>query len=258
MKEFMDHDLIVEKIVLCCYVAPGKGATHHKDRPSHGIAINLGGTKKYVFNDGKTFYTKTNDVIYLPKGSTYDVSIPESENGACFAINFDISEQISFEPFVRHVKNAANMTSSFKEATRIWSFKDRGFNMRCIELLYRILNQLQQEYHSAYIQKNKADIISPAIKYIHENYCESSLRVSHLAEMCNISSEYFRRIFHNFYGTSPIKYINDLKLTRAKELIASGLYSVTESAELSGYNDMAYFSREFKKKFSVSPSEYKK
>ena len=54
-----------------------------------------------------------------------------------------------------------------------------------------------------------------------------------------------------------MKYINDLKLKRAKELLISGLYSVSEAAVQAGFSDLSYFSRFFKENVGVSPNEYK-
>lgn len=65
--------------------------------------------------------------------------------------------------------------------------------------------------------------------------------------MCKITPEYFRKIFVQIYGTSPVKYISNLKLNRAKELLSSGIYTITDAAYNSGFNDSSYFSREFKK-----------
>ncbi|MEE0898117.1 MAG: helix-turn-helix transcriptional regulator, partial [Acutalibacteraceae bacterium] len=54
----------------------------------------------------------------------------------------------------------------------------------------------------------------------------------------------------------PIKYINNLKMTRAKELLDSQFYTVSEICLLSGYNNESYFCREFKKHFEMTPSDY--
>ena len=53
-----------------------------------------------------------------------------------------------------------------------------------------------------------------------------------------------------------MKYINELKIALSKDLLASRMYSVTDAAMQSGYNDISYFSREFKKSIGVSPKEY--
>ena len=107
-----------------------------------------------------------------------------------------------------------------------------------------------------YIDKSKQNIIKPAISYIHEHYTTEALNISKLALMCGITPEYFRRLFHIVYGVSPIKYINQLKLARAVEVLLSGMCSITDAALLSGYNDISYFNREFKKAHGLSPTAF--
>jgi AraC-like DNA-binding protein len=134
--------------------------------------------------------------------------------------------------------------------------KTEGYKMRCKADLYNIISLLQVEYHSGYIPKSKFLIIEPAVNHINENYALDSLSIVKLAEMCDITPEYFRRIFRERFGTSPLHYINEMRLTRAKELLASGMYSVSEVAVLCGYTEACYFSREFKKRIGVSPKDY--
>lgn len=117
---------------------------------------------------------------------------------------------------------------------------------------------MQNEHTSKYISRSTSSIITPAIKYIKANYTNDDIPISQLSAMCGISEDYFRKIFKIAFSVSPRKYINELKLSYAKELINSGMYTVTEAAELSGYTDMSYFSREFKKAFNVCPAAYKK
>ena len=133
-----------------------------------------------------------------------------------------------------------------------------GFEIKCKAELYNIIYSLQQESVSEYFPQSKLNIIAPAIDHIHLNYMNGNISIDSLADMCNITPEYFRKIFKSFYSTSPVNYINNLKITRAKELLESGLYSVTDAANLSGFNEICYFSREFKKITGISPLKYKK
>ena len=254
MREFMNYDFNITEIITACYVGTGKGRHKHTDRASHGLALHLFGDKEYHFSDCRVVRVGENDVIYLPKGSSYFVktNIP----GECYAINFQISEDIGFSPFAVNVKSASELLAYFKSAKRHWDYKRVGYQMRCKADLYRVICNLQDEHSRSYVPKSKYKIIEPAVEYINENFTRELLSISKLSEMCNVTPEYFRKIFREFFGDSPVVYINKMKISRAKELISSGMYSISEACELSGYNDLSHFSREFKKATGVSPSEY--
>lgn len=253
MEKFIKSELNVDIINFACFVAKGTGDSVHKNRPSHGLAFHTSGEKVYNFSDGTKLLTQPNTVIYLPKGSNYIVN--KKVAGDCYATNFDISPQTDFEPFVMPVKNIT-MLEHFKNAEKSWTAKKPGYMFKCKAELYNILYLMQEEFLSAYTPTSKYEIIRPAVDYIHRYYPEKLLNVSELSAMCGITPEYFRKLFCGFYGVSPIKYINALKLSRAEELLASQMYSVTEAAEMSGYTDMSHFSREFKKHTGMSPTEF--
>ena len=79
-----------------------------------------------------------------------------------------------------------------------------------------------------------------------------------LAKMANMSDTYFRKKFVRAFGTTPLLYINDLKIAHAVELLRSGYYSVEETAENCGFDNQKYFSTVIKKKTGHTPSEFKK
>ena len=260
MKNFMNYDFSITDIRIALYVAPGTGEAVHKNRASHGIVINVSpasyAEKKYIFSDNKTVSVGENEIVYMPKGSSYTVSSKNSGN--CYAINFDISENVDFEPFSFKLKNSPAFIKEFEKATELWRNRSTAFNMQCKSILYNILSMMQNEYNSKYIARSTANLIAPAIEYIKKNYTNENISVPNLAKMCDISEDYFRKIFKSTFGVSPRKYINEMKISYAKELITSGIYTITEAAELSGYTDMSYFSREFKKVFGVCPADYRK
>jgi AraC-like DNA-binding protein len=254
MTEFMKYNFDISKIVFSCFVPKGNGKAIHKDRPNHGLALNLEGVKDYCFSDGKKLTVEKGDIIYLPEDSTYTVKA--SSPGDCYAINFRLSSDVSFAPFVFRVKSISKYLDLFSSAQRIWDVKNIGYEMRCKALLYSIIADMQAEFSEKYIPKSKYKIIEPAVKYINENFSTELLNISKLSAMCDITPEYFRKIFREHFGDSPIAYINKMKISRAKELICSGMYSLGEVCELSGFSDMSHFSREFKKATGYPPSEY--
>ena len=247
----MNFNFNIQKIVLACYVAAGTAKLNHRNRPSHGLAFNVSGEKSTYFHGYGDFSFKKNDIIYMPKHCNYDTSI--QVDGDCYAINFDITEEVDFKPFIFHTKNAAGIFEYFKRAYSVWNHNDPGAEMKCKAELYNILYMMQKEFKEGYVPKAKYEIIAPAVDIIHKKYALENLSVSELSALCNISPEYFRSIFKKHMGVSPHAYINNLKITKAKELLLSGMYTVTDAALMSGYSDMSHFSREFKKSTGVSP-----
>ena len=253
MKDFMNYDFNITKIMLACYVPPGLGKIRHTDRPAHGLALHIGGEKAYRFSCGTSVPVSDGTIVYMPKGSSYTVETKES--GGCYAINFQIDETVSFLPFGFKSKSAA-VLESFKTADKHWDQKAAGYLMRAKAELCAIISRMQKEYHSPYLPKQKYGIISPAVDYINENLGTEGLNISHLSSLCGITPEYFRRLFREHFGDSPIAYINKMKIKKAEELLSSGMYSVSEAAYLSGYTDLSHFSREFKRHTGLSPREF--
>lgn len=256
----MTYDFNIESVQLAMYIDKSQSATSHKYRTTHGLAININDDKNnkkiYTFNSGLSLSIGLNELIYLPKNSSYNISTINP--GGCYAINFNLSEDIELEPFIFKPKNITEIVNYFKSTAKIWGRKQISYQMQCKANLYNIISLIQKEHHLHYTSLKTGLVIAPALEYIHRNYTKENILISDLSKMCEISENYFRIIFKNVYGTSPQKYINALRISYVKELIASGLYTITEAAEMSGYIDMCYFSRAFKKAEGISPSTFQK
>ncbi len=254
MKQFMEGDHAVVRICLACEVPQGKGALTHRERAANGLVFYTKGAERYEFLQGNALDVRAGEVLYLPKGCSYSVF----GEGECFAINFEALQLPAAAPFVYTPKNTAELQGVFAAAARLWSQKERGYQMQCREQLYRIFNLLQREYRTTYAEKSKEKLITPAVFLIHERYRDSTPTVAELAAACGITPEYFRAIFRKCYGRSPLDYINHLRVTNARELIESGEYGVLEAATLCGFSDPSHFSRTFKRYFGFPPVECKK
>ena len=73
----------------------------------------------------------------------------------------------------------------------------------------------------------------------------------------DISPYYFSKIFKEETGRNFIEYITEIRMDRAKELLAGRDMSMKEICAAAGYSDPNYFSRIFKKHTGVTPTEYK-
>ncbi len=255
MESFIRKSIAVSKIELACYVNKGEGALVHKNRSSYGVVLPVSGKSEYLFDGGKKISSVPGQILFLPKFSNYSIS---GMAGDCFAINFSMNNEEKLEAFAFKVKNKEMFMECFKSAEAAWKTKVPGYKLKCMAHLYQILYGMRKEFEQGYISKGGREMLEPATEYIHSHYSSEIITVPYLAEICGVSETYFRRIFQKAYGISPLKYINRLRISRARELLGSGMYSVAEVSFLSGFNDEAYFSREFKKAVGVCPSEYLK
>lgn len=253
MEKFFGYNFNINKIVLACYVPKGEGDAVHMNRASHGLALHMSGNKKYIFEGENVLYTGKNDIIFMPEHSNYVVEAQCP--GDCYVINFKIADEVSFEPFVLNIGDL--VTDKFKAAEKVFRLKSSGYEMQCKANLYSVICSMLGEYEKKYIPKSTEKIIEPAIEYIHRNYTSENISVEHLAKLCGISTTYLRNIFLKCKNVTPIKYINDLKLSRAKELIISDYYSIPKISELSGFGDESYFCRYFKKMTGMTATEYR-
>lgn len=93
--------------------------------------------------------------------------------------------------------------------------------------------------------------------YLKLNYAKSA-PLDELARVAGLSKYHFIRRFSAFTGKTPIEYLTEIRIERAKELLSGDELSVRECAELLGYSDQFYFCRVFKKHVGISPAQYRR
>ncbi len=120
-----------------------------------------------------------------------------------------------------------------------------------IKLLgYIVACEKQKKFSGKPIEK----LIQQARFYMRENI-EDEIDLKILAEQNCIGYSYFRKMFKKYTGLSPHQYHIDLKLMRAKELILTTDKSLKEISYELKFHSIHYFSRLFKKKLGIPPSE---
>lgn len=99
--------------------------------------------------------------------------------------------------------------------------------------------------------------LEAAKRYIDQHYDES-VTLEQLARVAELSPKYFAEMYKKKYGKSPIEYVTEKRMQRAKQLLATASAKLREIAHQTGYADEFYFSRKFKQEIGVSPSAYMK
>ena len=108
----------------------------------------------------------------------------------------------------------------------------------------------------ARLSSHRKDTISSLIKWIESNYTER-ITLQTLASVARTNEKYLCRLFKDYTGTTPIEYINRLRIERACLDLSSQATNITAVAFDSGFSDAAYFCKIFKRYKGMTPREYR-
>jgi two-component system response regulator YesN len=104
---------------------------------------------------------------------------------------------------------------------------------------------------------NSSVLLDNALAYMRTNFTDPLLNLESTCEAIGISVSYLSLLFKKNLGKSFVKYLTELRLDKARELLKYSSDRIIEIAEKCGYNDVYYFSHSFKKSVGMSPKKYR-
>lgn len=118
-----------------------------------------------------------------------------------------------------------------------------------------LVNRIYLRHHMLSVRGGeKYQRIYEIIQYIHENYADE-LTLDALCTRFYINKSYLCSLFHQVTGITPMQYLINCRMMKAKHLLAAQR-SVEETAEAVGYANLSHFSRSFKNLTGVRPKQY--
>ena len=222
-------------------------------RPFHCIALHLMGDATIYSDCQEPVEEVEGEIVFAP--AEFEFS-KRAGPGHIIAIHFLCDAPLPFEILHFLPRNQDFFRQAFLQIYEVWSKKQFGYQYESKMLFYRILFEMEREYSRQ--QPSLAnEKLSAALRKIHTDFTHGDLRVEELARMCGMSDTYFRRLFVQEFGVTPVKYINRLRLERITEMLQSSYYTVEEVSEACGFNNVNYFSLFVKKETGMPPSVYR-
>lgn len=222
-------------------------------REKHGFIYTVSGKMLNSFQgeEPTELCAEKGELIFIPKGSVYTGTYLE-ENTKIKIIQFDlISGELPYylsSPTKIALPDAyERMEAFFRPTDHHVSYHPFYYLSRLYELLWRI-DEANTEIPKKYKKLHAA--LSALAAHWDQNE-----KVSHYAALCDMSEANFRKLFREYTGSSPIDYRNDIRLTNARNKLQSGEYNVSEAAYESGFSNLSFFIRLYKKKYGYTPKK---
>jgi len=126
-----------------------------------------------------------------------------------------------------------------------------------LSMLIQIAECKERKEIGRIVKKDKAEIRMTEIDiFLRCNYAQE-ITLDRMAAHVGMNKSSFCVFFKRQVGQSFMTYVNDFRLSVARELLSNGTLSVSEICYQCGFNDIHYFSRLFKRKMGVSPKKYR-
>lgn len=218
---------------------------------AEGVVKTYADEKEYTLNKGDILVVNPDSFhgTFEYHNCVYNVLMIDpsfSHSNGIYPENLRLTEYIRNEKVSELFKNVIN---AFQDNSQLKTAIIRQSVLTLLIYLYANFTQdtVSKSYSTG---KNR---IKDVIKYINEHYREK-LTIDDISKHIGISKSYLSHEFTKFTGRSIVEHINLTRCQRAQKLIRSGM-NVSEAAAESGFENLSYFTRTYKKQLNVLPSE---
>lgn len=229
--------------------------------------------KFHLSLDGKQYTLEKGDSAWISDGAVHG---GEAEDCVYECVVFDLTALLRDTPLcTKSAKEFLTHSSSYtgkleknsiqaQLADKIFEAMEKeqnGYEWVTVGLFWQLMGNMlkmnnngDSDYNQSRRQISK---LKAVLAYIKDNY-ESQTDLDELSEIAGMSPKYFCRAFSAMTGKTPIAYLNYYRIECAGELLRLTDNTITEIALSCGFNDMSYFSKQFKRYKNVTPSQYRK
>ena len=215
--------------------------------------------------DGVSYHLKQGDLIfYAPMQfhtqSTFE-KISSSYLTINFKMNFNHADLLCNKIFSLKRDSYFIVTKLIEELSNDNLYSNDLSLCYLKQLIIQMLRLNNSHFHSkptTHMQQTyENELLNDILLYIDDNIYEK-ISVSTLCDHFCISTSMLHSLFRKNMNNTAKNYINELKLSKSKELIRNSTHTLSEISEMLGFSSIHYFSKKFKLYFNISPTEYSK
>lgn len=132
------------------------------------------------------------------------------------------------------------------------------FRGKLLEILILTMRKVVKQYGDVPIEKlTDSTVIREAVYYFEANYQDKAL-LSNFCKKYHYNPQYISRRFKKETGLTALEYLQKIRIEKSCDLLAGSKLTIREIAQQTGYDDIKFFNRVFRKMVGMTPSEYRK
>lgn len=252
----------------------------HRHQDYAELVIVLKGTAMHKVNED-TFFVKKGDVFVINKDTIHGYESPvdfeicnimykdsllhqlSSDTrqlmGFCalFMVEPYFSKNHLFESHLRlNMLNFIAIHDILEIMHEEYTLKALGWQDMLLTSFTHLVIKLSRLYADDQdMNQDNVVAIAKSIAYIESNFSEP-ITLDALSVISSLSTRHFCRIFKAIYHTTPMAYVQHLRLQLACSLLKSTKLNITEISLKSGFKSLSYFNRKFKEVYQMTPKQY--
>jgi len=149
------------------------------------------------------------------------------------------------------------LVDSFLKIFELVDSEEPGYQQIASSLIIKMIGYIVAFEQRKNLTGTRNEQIVQQVRFYLREYIENATNIKDIAIKNSISYSHLRKIFKEYTGLSPHQYLLDLKINKAKELLRVTNKSIKEISYDLGFESTQYFSRLFKCKAGISPTEFR-
>ena len=275
------HELIIpnEGLPLKLFLFEGAGGNYVREKHWHTsveLFAVLDGRLSFFLNE-EEYPLEAGELIIINSNEIHSIHAPEKNETVVLQIPLkQFEDYFTAQRFIRFrsaarqgrdrtakIPDNRKLAFFIEELYKVYTAREVGWEFRTMALYYNILFLLVKDYRESEAAEKeiqdsrRLDALSKITTYMREHYTED-LKLSDLASLFGYSDAYLSRMFKKYAKVNFKSYLQEIRMAYAYRELMNTDYTISRIAMDNGFADSRAFSKEFRKRYGILPSEIKR
>ena len=228
----------------------------HKLSPLHDLLV-YHESAEVLYSTGETVIQgTTGSVLLLP--SDFSVEITVQQSGSVICIGFELQKDHDTPRNLSLIATSAPslLRNRFLHFAAIHaSSPSVGSECAMLAEFYSILYELQRNTSAGNRRSLLEKKIRPSVAYLEKHLTDRHLKMDQVAALSGVSETYFRSLFSEQFGCTPLQYVIEKRVQKAEKLLLETDLPLREIEQVCGFQDHGYFMKQFQRLIGKTPDQ---